>query len=347
VKLVGRGWRAGLLVAVLCRPAAANTGDDKAAAEALFEQGKVLMEKHAFAEACPKFEASQALDSGIGTLLYLGDCYEQIGRFASAWASFREAASQAAAAGQEQRRQIAQARARALEPRLVTLTIEVSPDNAGRPGFEVRRDGVLIPKAGLGTAIPVDPGEHTIAASAPGKQSYSEQITITRESRRLTIPELQDQPSSAPPEPMRPANGETHAAGGTSPTSAPAVLPGSPPPAGRTQRGFAYAAGVAGLVGLGIGSSFGIVALDRNSKSKDQCRPGDASLCSPRGVKLRSDAQSAATVSTVAFAAGGTLLAAGFVLWLTTPSNAERNASVSLSTSLTPVGPAVELGGRW
>jgi hypothetical protein len=43
-----------------------------AAAEALFSEGKALANAKNFVAACPKFEASQKLDPGAGTLLHLG-----------------------------------------------------------------------------------------------------------------------------------------------------------------------------------------------------------------------------------------------------------------------------------
>ena len=39
-----------------------GTGDEKAAAQVLFEQGRALVERGAFADACPKFAESQRLD---------------------------------------------------------------------------------------------------------------------------------------------------------------------------------------------------------------------------------------------------------------------------------------------
>src|SRR3954466_12003082 len=70
---------------------------DPAAAEALFEEGVNLSERGAYAQACEKFEASEALAVAVGTLLRLGDCYEKTQRLASAWSRFREAASLAQA----------------------------------------------------------------------------------------------------------------------------------------------------------------------------------------------------------------------------------------------------------
>src|SRR6185437_15434982 len=75
------------------RPARAQNASDKAAAEALFDAAKKLYADKKYAEACTRFDASEKLDRGIGTLLYLADCYEHVGRTASAWATFREAES--------------------------------------------------------------------------------------------------------------------------------------------------------------------------------------------------------------------------------------------------------------
>src|SRR3954465_9465866 len=68
-----------------------KSGGNRAAAEALFNQGRDLMTAGKFVEACPKFEASQQLDPGLGTMLNLAECYEKTGRTASAWAEYREA----------------------------------------------------------------------------------------------------------------------------------------------------------------------------------------------------------------------------------------------------------------
>jgi thioredoxin-like negative regulator of GroEL len=100
-----------------------KSGSNRAAAEALFNQGRDLMTAGKFVEACPKFEASQQLDPGLGTMLNLAECYEKTGRTASAWAEYREAIPLARAAGSKARQDLAVERAKALEERLSTLTI--------------------------------------------------------------------------------------------------------------------------------------------------------------------------------------------------------------------------------
>ena len=128
----------------LCREAQAQGAADKAAAEALFDRGLALMKDNKYQEACERLEQSQAIERGIGTMLYLAECYEKLGRTASAWALFREGASAAHAEGQPERSRAGADRAAALEPKLSRLTLQVSPDNAIE-GFELLRDGQPAP----------------------------------------------------------------------------------------------------------------------------------------------------------------------------------------------------------
>src|SRR3954467_9213570 len=83
----------------------------KATAEALFEEGRKLMAEGKAADACPKFADSEQLDASSSTLLNLASCYEKLGRTASAWATYREAASLASANGRAEHLTIAQKRA--------------------------------------------------------------------------------------------------------------------------------------------------------------------------------------------------------------------------------------------
>src|SRR5262249_6130177 len=74
---------------------AQSSGEDVAAAQALFEDGKRLMQARNYEEACPKLVESQRLDPGGGTLLAIGLCHEGQGRTATAWADFNVALTEA------------------------------------------------------------------------------------------------------------------------------------------------------------------------------------------------------------------------------------------------------------
>src|SRR5439155_23616159 len=110
------GASAALLACMLApcfieRPAYAQGASHKAAAEALFEEGRKLMAEGKVESACPKFADSQQIDPSSATLLNLANCYEKQGRTASAWATYRQAASLANANGRADHLAVAQKRA--------------------------------------------------------------------------------------------------------------------------------------------------------------------------------------------------------------------------------------------
>lgn len=308
-------WLAFLIaVAPIAR---AQSSADKATAEALFETAVSLMEAGSYAEACPKLEASQRLDSGLGTLLFLGECYEKLGRTASAWATFREGESIAQGRGDGERAAIAKERWAALEGRLSKLEIEVSAE--GRiAGLEIKQDGALVPEESWGLALPVDPGEHLIEASAPGRRPWSKRITVAEGSSvALLIPGLESAPEEEAP---------AAPAAATRTVEAPVADGGADE--GSTQRTAGIVAGGIGAAGVIVGSVFGLRAISRNSRSLDECAPDDPTRCTPAGKELRDQAFRAATVSTVGFIAGGVGLATGIALYLTAPSSEAASTAI-------------------
>ena len=98
------------------RVAHAQNASSQAAAQALFDEARSLMNAGKFAEACPKFAESERLDPGAGTLLNLANCYEKGGQTASAWVTFKDAAAAADVKHRTDWSQRARERATALEP---------------------------------------------------------------------------------------------------------------------------------------------------------------------------------------------------------------------------------------
>ena len=325
----------------------------KAAAEALFDQGKQLLEQKKYDEACPKFEQSQQIDPGIGTLLYLGECYEKAGRTASAWATFREAASAARAAGQARRQKIGEERAKLLEGKLSRLSINV-PQTSLVEGLKVTRDGEPVESSVWGVPIPVDPGQRLIEATAPGKKAWSKRVEIGADGANavVEIPALEDDESAI-------------AAPAAAPAPAPAPAAPAPPPSGpghlgdegdaqtggSSQKTLGLIVGGVGLLGIGVGSFFGLQAASKNSDAEEQCPRGNK--CDTReGVTLTEDAKDAANISTIAFGVGGVALAGGLVLFLTAPSSDEEPAKAAgsrlmLAPVVGPRGGGVSMGGTF
>ena len=129
--MLAHPWRLALLLSVLSCAAGSSVARAQppgpvAKADALFQQGRTLVERGDFAAACPLFEESQRLDPGVGTMLWLADCYASSGQTTTALAWFKEAAI-AAARTHDRRLGVAVAKVDELEKKL-------SPPEAAKAG---------------------------------------------------------------------------------------------------------------------------------------------------------------------------------------------------------------------
>jgi hypothetical protein len=311
-----------LLVALLVAGAlgsknarADDAADRKAAAQTLFEQGREAVKRGNFGEACPKLAESQRLDPGIGTQLWLADCYENNGQTASAWAMFKEAAA-AAALKQDNREQVARDRASKLEPKLSRLSILVPPGAAAQ-GVEVRRDGIAVGSPEWGVPVPLDPGVHTVGAVAAGHNEWTTTVKVDAQGGTLqvTVPELtiaatRPRPAEAPP-----------SSSASPASSAPQAN------AGTTRRVIGVVTAGVGFAGLVVGGVLGLRAKSAydDSNAFGHCMPDNE--CDATGKQDRSSAFSLATGSTVAMALGAAAMAGGVILYFTAP----RDAVVSVA----------------
>jgi serine/threonine-protein kinase len=321
--------------------ASAQNATDPAAAEALFKQARQLMAEGKYADACPKLAESQRLDPGTGTLLNLATCYEKNGQIASAWATYKSAATAAQNANELDRAKLARSRAASLEAKLPTLTIVVAP-GADRPDLTVTRDGEPVGRPAWGTPIPVDPGAHAVQASAPGRKTWQGQARVDGPGAKASI----DVPA-LDPDASAPAPGATTSAPASGSTTAPAqpAAPETPSTSspGSTQRTIGLILGGVGIVGVGIGAVFGFVAKSDNDGVGGNCNQG---VCNQQGLSSLDSAHSAATVSTIAFAAGGAALAGGALLYFLAP-RAPSGTGLFVTPSAGPHTASLELRARW
>ena len=333
--------------------ALAQTVADKAAAEGLFDQGRAAMQEGDFAKACGLLERSQHIDAAVGTLLYLAECYEKSGRTASAWATFREAADTATAAREPQRARTGRERAQRLEPQLSRLTIQVAPETQQLPALVIDRRDKQIQAALFNVPVPTDPGEYTISASAPGYESWSGTVTVPERAGRVSIAVPALRKSSEPDKgaaavaPVAPGPGAPVAdrptPGGDTSTAGLNLSTGPTETRSSAQRTMGVVLGAAGVVGIGVGTFFGLRAFSKNGEAEDHCPNG---ICQdPQGPGLTDDAKNAATAANIAFGVGLVALAGGVVLYLTAPSGDGTAQSGALHAR---VGPgSIVLGGSF
>lgn len=179
-----------------------------------------------------------------------------------------------------------------------TPTMAVRPQAAGVDVVDgtVTVDGVEVP---VGRAALLDPGKHVIFVRHGDTQVTQEVVLAEGELGRVVVIELSEGNTRAKAgEPTGDAPERTHRLGALRVTGI-------------------VAAGV-GVVGLGLGTAFGLRAL-----SKDDLAYGeghcDETRCDPIGSQARRDALDSATVSTVSFVAGGLLLVGGVAMYLLSP----------------------------
>ena len=302
-----------------------GSAESSVAAQALFDEAKRLVQHGDFVAACPKFEESERLEPGLGTKLNLANCYEHVGRTASAWILFLEVESDTKRNGQIERQTMAHNRAAALQPKLSQLKVEV-PSASRMPGLIVQRDGVPVGAAQWGLPIPVDPGVHSVQVSASGKKPWQVQVTVPADASTHTVSVPLLEAAASAPKPANVLAAKTHS---------------------RARRTAVYVSFGVGGAGAVLGSVFGLRAISKNDQSNkpDQCN-GDA--CLPSGGSLRHDARSAGTISTVAFAVSGAALATGVVLLLTDKKDeAPSGAQLTAGAFALPSGAEFSLRGAW
>jgi serine/threonine-protein kinase len=310
-------------VAGVLHPAGARAqAEDQATARVLFNEGRRLMKAGQYDQACPKLEAASRLYVGSGVLLNLADCYEHVGRTASAWTEFGEAASAASRTGRSDDQAEALRRQAAVEPRLSRLVVRVAP--AAPSDLVVKRDGIVLDHAAWGTAIPVDPGAHSITAEASGRDTWSTTAQVAEAGKTLTVdvPELKATAAASAKPPVGSSTAPIVEASAPATPVATDAAGGAPPYwTGRRIVGVAMA-GV-GLAALGVGGILGLTA-------KSQYNTAAGETGAPRHTDSQS-AYDAGNVATIVVGVGGAVAAAGLVLWLTAPS-AAPSASPQVGT---------------
>jgi tetratricopeptide (TPR) repeat protein len=265
------------------------SAEDRALAEALFREGRTLTEQGDHHQACDKFAESQRLDPALGTLLNLAECHATVGRTASAWAELHESMELARRLGQEDRVAYAQSRIAAIEKTLSYARIDLPRDLQPE---RVAIDGRQLGRSAYTTRLPLDPGAHEVTISSergttttrfvlpPGPAEHVVRLPIANE--------------SPPPRPLDRDPDEEE---------------------GADARAIAgYVSLALGVVGVGVGTYFGVRAMNLKSESDEHC---DATGCDQQGIDRFDDARAHANLATAGFVVAGAAIAlgGGLLIW--------------------------------
>jgi hypothetical protein len=182
----------------------------------------------------------------------------------------------------------------------IPTLILAAKDGAGNDlyGVKVSMDGAPIAATLDGHPLSIDPGEHLFVFEEPG-QAPVERKLVLREGEH----DRHEQVVIGPPPP-------------------PVALPVLPPPRPTwwtTQRTVAVVSAGVGLVGIGLGTAWGLYAISSQDQEKSHCSASACDNPAQAAVDYKT-AHDDATASSVAFGAGAAFLAGAAVLWWTAPS---------------------------
>ncbi len=275
---------------------------DKAAAKKLLAQGNQLVGEGDYLGALEKFRAAYDKFPSPKILLNIGTTLRQLGRNVEAADVYQKYI---------QDPEHDAAREKDVERVLgeidaVVGHILVTVDD---PAATLRLDGKQIDPFTKGESRRVEPGEHTLTAEKPGAATVVQSILVKPRQEHLV--NLRFAP----------------------------VAPKVETPVNTTQRTLGLALGGVGGVTLLAGAIVGAVAVSQSSAASSHCLAGGRA-CDQKGVDLDQSAKTSATISTVAFAVGGGLFAAGALIFLIAPApTKERPASPATTTSRTSPAP--------
>jgi hypothetical protein len=329
-----------LLATLVGAPAKAQLSDqDKALALQLFDEGRSLFAAGKVDEACRKLEESQRLDPLPGTILNLAVCHEKQGRSASAVEEFREARALAERDHRDDRVALVDQHLQALGGKVSSVVIVVPPE-ADRPDLNITRDATPVGRAAWGTPLPVDPGPHTIEASAANKKAWKVVLTVAANGdvQTATLTPLEDAPAPpapapvvAPVAPLAPA------------PPAPAIEPAPSHHGLSTRRTIAVMTAGVAVAAAGVGTYFGVSAI---SKHNDPAATCTLEPCTAADA-LNESAKKAADASTLSFAIALAALGASAIVWFSDTSPTPDHAGIHVTPSVGWGRGAIDVGGRF
>ena len=334
---------------------ASPSASDTALARTLASEGVQLADAGNCAAAIEKLDRAEKLYHAPTILGRLGECQVSVGKIVVGTENLQRVVRESLPKNAPKAFVDAQARAQKVLdgalPKLAKLKIHVEAPPGVTP--TVTQDGEPVSNATLDLDRPADPGVHKIEASAPGFRTARSEATLAEGASASVSLRLEPDPNAAPAAGSAPA-GPPAAPAGSPPFGAPpaANAPGGAPAyAGTTAPASAEASSSSnvpaylllgvGVAGVAVGSIFGAKVLSKKSELDEVCR--EKTRCPASAQGNIDSMKSAATLSTIGFAAGGVALGAGVIMLLVSKSSSSSSADAKTAptqATLTPfVGP--------
>lgn len=309
---------------------------------------------------------------------FLGQALEKLGKLVSAEGLYREVAELKLATSAPAPWKKAQSDSRkdlaALGKRIPTLEIVVSGAGAGAgtgagAGAEagagtlvVRIDGKVLATEQVGRAVKLDPGKHTVAIEAAGRQPVAREVVLKEgatEKLRVELaplPEPKGIPSVSPGPSVSPVStpGVAGAGGATAspvsamsaPSSSGASGAGAPSTASSWLPVGGYVALGVGVAGLAVGAVAGGIVVGEVETLRSDSGPctQDLKVCAGPAKEGVEEVRTLGKVSTAGFVIGGVGAALGIVLLVLPASRKKANSTPAVGIAVSGSGVVVSGG---
>ena len=274
-----------------------------------FDRGLVAFQASDYEAACEHFRRSYKLDPLAGVLFTWATCEVRAGRIATGYALYEDFLAIVQALPQEKREihadrlLVVEREMQAIEGDVPRLRVEVHAD--GLQSYTLKVGGKVLGPQDVGIRKPHDPGSLTVTLTSDGAVVEERRISLRKGDDvilTLGLPVSRPQPS---------------------PSQKIDTLRPSP---------WIYATGAIALTGISVGSVFGLMAIEAESKLRCQ----DSRCEDTLAVSDARAAKSKALVSTVSFAVGAVALSATVAL-IVIPLT-KRTSNSDLAVSIRPGG---------
>ncbi len=326
----------------------AQSDEQRAGARTLATDGAQAFNEGRFKDAVDLFGKAESLMHAPPHLLFMARAYAKLGQFVKAREAYLKIVKEQLPANAPQAfrdaQPVADEERKQVEPHIGRLTVKVEGAD-GAKDLSVAIDGQPMSVVLLGVPQPMDPGDHTVVATATGFKGPPAMVSL-KEAGQGAVTVKMEVDKSVPPPTATPAAADG-AVVSTTPSGAPASDTGATGGSNGLRIGSYVGFGV-GAVGVVLGTVFVMKSASKR-KSADEAADKFVScgasgcVATDDGAKTVNDldaqARSAKTVGIVGYVVGGLGVAAGVTLFMLSNDKEEpKSAFVAPYLGLGAVG---------
>jgi hypothetical protein len=335
-------------------PALAQTDEQRAGARTLATEGAQAFNEGRFKEAVDLFIKAESLVHAPPHLLFMARAHAKLGQFVKAREAYLkiikeqlapnapQAFRDAQAAAEEERKQV--------EPHIGRLLVKVEGAE-GAKDLSVAIDGQPFPAVLLGVPQPMDPGNHTVTATATGFKGAPATVSLKDAGQGSVTIKMEVDGSVPPPSPAGPPT--------PAPVDAPAAVSTAPTAPAGDDGGNRDALRLGSYIGFGVGAvgvALGTVFVLKSAGHRKDANAATADIeekyaCSASGGSpaceltaaeaasindLDDKARSAKTLGIVGYVVGGLGIGAGVTLFVLSSGKKDEATSAYVAPYVGP-----------